>query len=67
MEVETQCLLYTSAIVARKQEDLLLKEGDVSKTYIFITFFGGRLKHFTKMTVHYSLFRVAEKIPYLGT
>lgn len=38
MEVETQCLLYTSAIVARKQEDLLLKEGDVSKTYIFITF-----------------------------
>lgn len=59
VEVEIQCLLYTSAIVARKQKDLLLKEGDVSKTYIFITFFGGRLKHFTKTTLHYSLDRVA--------
>lgn len=38
VEVEIQCLLYTSAIVARKQKDLLLKEGDVSKTYSFMTF-----------------------------
>jgi len=52
VEVEIQCLLYASAIVARKQKDLLLKEADVSKTYIFITLFGGRLKHFTKTTLH---------------
>lgn len=44
VEVEIQCLLYASAIVARKQRDLLLKEGDVSKTYIFITFFQRKIE-----------------------